>query len=176
MQLKWKYQFQFAGFIVAKEKGYYADEGLAVTLFENNSSADIYDQVQYGKINFAVADDSLVYQLMQKRPFIAMMAIFQESPYLLVALESSGIDTLEEIEGKTIAMDGDLKGTAIEAMLTSNNIRYTKSDPSYHIDALLNKKVDLMTAYITNEIYAANEKNISLNVFKPTFINEQTLK
>ncbi|MEA3417959.1 MAG: hypothetical protein U9Q90_01075 [Campylobacterota bacterium] len=29
LQLKWKYQFQFAGFIVAKEKGFYKDVGLS---------------------------------------------------------------------------------------------------------------------------------------------------
>jgi len=32
IQLKWKYQFQFAGFIMAKEKGFYRERGLDVTL------------------------------------------------------------------------------------------------------------------------------------------------
>ena len=32
LQLHWKYQFEFAGFIAAKEKGFYKDVGLDVEL------------------------------------------------------------------------------------------------------------------------------------------------
>lgn len=34
LQLKWKHQFQFAGYYAAKIKGFYADEGLDVTIIE----------------------------------------------------------------------------------------------------------------------------------------------
>lgn len=37
IQLSWKYQFQFAGFIMAKELGYYKDAGLDVELLEYNN-------------------------------------------------------------------------------------------------------------------------------------------
>jgi len=32
LQLLWKHQFEFAGFYIAKEKGYYKDLGLGLTL------------------------------------------------------------------------------------------------------------------------------------------------
>ena len=32
IQLQWKHQFQFAGYYIAKEKGYYKNEGLDVTI------------------------------------------------------------------------------------------------------------------------------------------------
>ena len=34
LQLHWKYEFEFAGFIAAKEKGFYKDVGLDVELKE----------------------------------------------------------------------------------------------------------------------------------------------
>ena len=34
LQLPWKYQFQYAGYIIAKEKGFYKDSGLDVDLKE----------------------------------------------------------------------------------------------------------------------------------------------
>jgi ABC-type nitrate/sulfonate/bicarbonate transport system substrate-binding protein len=34
LQLHWKYQFEFAGFIAAKEKGFYQNAGLDVDLKE----------------------------------------------------------------------------------------------------------------------------------------------
>ena len=37
LQLKWKHQFQFAGYYAALKKGYYKKAGLAVTLVEGGS-------------------------------------------------------------------------------------------------------------------------------------------
>ena len=34
LQLKWKHQFQFAGYYIALERGYFAEEGLDVVLEE----------------------------------------------------------------------------------------------------------------------------------------------
>ena len=38
LQLQWKYQFQFAGFIMAKELGYYADAGMDVDILEYDNT------------------------------------------------------------------------------------------------------------------------------------------
>ncbi|MBV5278497.1 MAG: ABC transporter substrate-binding protein, partial [Campylobacteraceae bacterium] len=37
LQLRWLHQFQFAGYYMAKEKGYYRDAGLNVTIVEANN-------------------------------------------------------------------------------------------------------------------------------------------
>jgi ABC-type nitrate/sulfonate/bicarbonate transport system substrate-binding protein len=34
LQLKWKHQFQFAGYYAAKEKGFYQEAGLDVTMLQ----------------------------------------------------------------------------------------------------------------------------------------------
>jgi len=45
LQLHWKYQFEFAGFIAAKEKGFYEEVGLDVTLKEYKYGINIVDDV-----------------------------------------------------------------------------------------------------------------------------------
>jgi len=40
IQLRWSHQFQFAGYYAAIEKGFYAGEGLTVTLEEAAPGAD----------------------------------------------------------------------------------------------------------------------------------------
>jgi polar amino acid transport system substrate-binding protein len=45
IQLAWKYQFQFAGYIMAKEKGFYKDVGLDVELWEHDIGITAYDMV-----------------------------------------------------------------------------------------------------------------------------------
>ena len=45
LQLDWKFQFQHAGFIMAKEKGFYKELGLDVNLHEYENGIDIEDEV-----------------------------------------------------------------------------------------------------------------------------------
>ena len=45
LQLQWKYQFQFAGYIMAKEKGFYKDAGLDVEIKEWQSSINSVDEL-----------------------------------------------------------------------------------------------------------------------------------
>ena len=45
LQLKWFHQFQFAGYIIAKEKGFYKDIGLNVKLKEFDSTIDVIKEL-----------------------------------------------------------------------------------------------------------------------------------
>ena len=54
LQLKWKHQFQFAGYYAAIEKGYYAEEGLDVTLLEGKPGGNEIEEVLSGRANFGV--------------------------------------------------------------------------------------------------------------------------
>ena len=167
LQLKWKYQFQFAGFIIAKEKGFYKDLGLDVNILEFDPSKNTMEDLEMGNIDFAIDDSSLILKSLKGEPIIAMMSIFQSSPHALMALKSSGINTLEDIKGKKIAFNNSLNGIAINAMLMSNNINYTQTAATYSLDKFLNAKNDLQAVYLSNEPYAINEEGIQVNLFNP---------
>ena len=49
LQLKWKHQFQFAGYYAAQEKGYYRDAGLEVELREAGPETDPVGEVLGGR-------------------------------------------------------------------------------------------------------------------------------
>ena len=83
LQLKWKYQFQFAGFLIAKEKGFYKDVGIDIDIKEFNNSVNILSDVQNNKNTFAISDSSLIYHGLKNKNIVAMMAIFQNSPFVL---------------------------------------------------------------------------------------------
>ena len=55
MQLKWKHQFQFAGYYAALEQGFYRDAGLDVAIREGGPGIDVAEQVASGKANFGPA-------------------------------------------------------------------------------------------------------------------------
>ena len=54
MQLKWVHQAQFAGFYMAQEKGYYAQENIKVTFLEGGQGIDIAQRVVSGQADFGV--------------------------------------------------------------------------------------------------------------------------
>ena len=79
IQLKWRHQFQFAGYYAAVEKGYYADEGLKVSLRERESSSDSIDEVIAGKAQYGVSDTGLLLARQQGEPVVLLRQIFQHS-------------------------------------------------------------------------------------------------
>ncbi|SHO80856.1 diguanylate cyclase/phosphodiesterase (GGDEF & EAL domains) with PAS/PAC sensor(s) [hydrothermal vent metagenome] len=167
LQLKWKYQFQFAGFIVAKERGFYRDEGLDVTLKEFSNGTHIVDDVIHNRTDFGISDSSLIYDKLKNKPIFAILAIYQESPFILMALESSGIRKLSDINNKILAMVNGVDGIAIRIMLKANNLLYKEHTPIFDINQLISKKVDVMTAYISNEPFVAKERNLKIVTFNP---------
>src|ERR1019366_6964231 len=60
MQLKWKHQFQFAGYYAALEQGFYRDAGLDVTIREGGPGIDVTELVASGKADFGVCSASVL--------------------------------------------------------------------------------------------------------------------
>ena len=60
LQLIWKNQFQFAGYYVAKELGFYADAGLDVTINEYEFGTDVTEDVISQSAHFGVGRSSLI--------------------------------------------------------------------------------------------------------------------
>ena len=54
LQLQWKYQFQFAGYIMAKEKGFYNDVGLDVDIKEWQYGINMVDDIIKEKSTFSI--------------------------------------------------------------------------------------------------------------------------
>ncbi|MBI9075760.1 MAG: ABC transporter substrate-binding protein [Desulfatibacillum sp.] len=89
VQLKWVHQAQFAGFYVAKERGFYADENLEVTFLEGGGGIDIAQSVVSGNALFGVmAPEDLLIKRAQGEPLKALAAIYRRSAVVYVSNRS----------------------------------------------------------------------------------------
>ena len=102
LQLKWLHQFQFAGYYAAKEKGYYAEAGFDVTIKERNSSVTPVEAVLNNQADFGIVGSSIILDRMKGLPVVALAAVFQHSPLVLITLADSGIIGPYELKGKRV--------------------------------------------------------------------------
>ncbi|WP_024789567.1 ABC transporter substrate-binding protein [Lebetimonas sp. JH292] len=100
LDLKWKNAFQFAGFYMAKEKGFYKKYDLNVTfkeLSDNNPISDVLNN----KAQFGIANSSLIYYKLKGKPVIALMPVFENTPIAIVSTDPS-VKTLKDLKGEII--------------------------------------------------------------------------
>ena len=167
----WLDQFQFAGFYIAKEKGFYEDVGLDVELKKYNSSINVLDEVLNKRADFGTNSSSLIIDKSNGNDIVLLGSIFQSSPLILLALKDSKLQYLEDIKNKTLMISKEQQRFAtLKSMLSSKGVELSDMkliEHSYGVDDLINKKADVMLAYATNEPFLLKEKGYESTIFNP---------
>src|SRR6202140_5694408 len=105
VRLKWLNQAQFAGYYVAKDKGYYEAAGLDVSIQPGGSDFPAIQMVAGGNEQFGVTGaDQILIARSKGVPVVALAVIYRESPFVLVALKKSGVKTPADFAGKTVGV------------------------------------------------------------------------
>jgi PAS domain S-box-containing protein len=170
LQLKWWHQFQFAGYYAAQLKGYYAQQGLAVKLEEGDSNHPPVEQVLSGKAQFGISGSDLVINYVNGEPVVALGAIFQHSPYVILSDNSKNIHSPVDLIGKTVMASEAQGWVQVEAMLLKEGIPPGSVNiikHSWNINDLSNGKADAQTAYISVEPNQLRQKGIQPSVLNP---------
>jgi NitT/TauT family transport system substrate-binding protein len=105
MVLDWKYQGLHAWFIVAQDKGYFAQEGLDVTVDSGDGSASAVTKVASGAYDAAFGDMSTIIQVAANSPQTAPIGVFMlynRAPFVIVSKKARGIVAPKDLEGKIL--------------------------------------------------------------------------
>ena len=124
LQLSWLNQFQFAGYYMAKEKGFYEELGLDVEIKPFEFGIDIPKDVNDGKIDFAVGRETLILERIKNPNIVALYALFQSTPLILMSTKESGINHINDFSNKRIMTTiDDASEVSLKAMIASNKIK-----------------------------------------------------
>jgi polar amino acid transport system substrate-binding protein len=172
LQLSWFNQFQFAGYYIAKEKGFYKEEGIDVQIMPYRFGLNIPKSVANGQRDFGIGRETLLMQKARGLDIVALYALFQTSPLVFLSLKQSGIKSIDDFRGKTImATRNDAGEVSLRAMLNSHGIMkgdYTYKEHTHNIEDLIDGKVDVVSAYTSKSPYELQRQGFDYIIHNPT--------
>lgn len=167
LQLQWFPQAQFAGYYVALEKGWYAEEGLDVTIRAGGPDISPATAVAGGSADFGtymLAD--LASAVQQGQPLLSIAQIQQQNGLLLLAFQSSGIDDPTDFLGKRVGVWLGSWDSQFRALMTQQSIadnQYQLISQGFSMEAFLAGDLDVASAMIYNEYHVVLESGVAAN-------------
>ena len=161
IQLNWMYQFEFAGPIVALEKGFYREAGLDVQLHQGGPDIDPVKPVVAGSIDFGIAGSSLVLEHVAGKSVVALASLMQHSAVGVLARKSAGINSVFDLKGKRLAITADT-AAEVDAFLLSQGIRPFDHERIEHfvsVAGLDAGEADAIAVYVSNELFHIRERS-----------------
>jgi NitT/TauT family transport system substrate-binding protein len=152
--LDWVFQGPNAGFMMAREKGFYREAGLDVTISAGKGSGSTAQLVASQATQFGFADGYVVGNAVSKGLGIKSVgSIYRRNPCAVVVLSDSDIKSPKDLEGKSIAITAGsaqfqqwpafVKGAGLDA----SKIRVVNLDPAGVAPALINKQVPAIAGF-----------------------------
>jgi NitT/TauT family transport system substrate-binding protein len=154
MRLDWIFQGPNAGFLFARDKGYYEQAGLDVDIGPGKGSGSTAQIVASKASQFGFADGFVVGNSVSKGLNVKMVAsVYRRNPTAVVVTEDSGITKPKDLEGKTVGIPtGSAQFQQWPAFvkgckLDGDKIRVVNMDPAGSPPALITGKVDAIAGF-----------------------------
>jgi NitT/TauT family transport system substrate-binding protein len=154
LRLDWIYQGPNSGFMVARDKGYYAEAGLDVEMGPGKGSGSTAQIVATKDAQFGFADGYVVGNSVAKGLGLKMVAsVYRRNPTAVVVLADSAVKTPKDLEGKTVGIPtGSAQFQQWPAFvkgckLDSDKIHVVNMDPAGSPPALITGKVDAIAGF-----------------------------
>jgi NitT/TauT family transport system substrate-binding protein len=180
LQLQWVAQSQFAGYFAAVDQGFYADEGLDVTILEGAVEIVPQQVVAAGGAEFGIAWVPKVLESREAGADLVNIAqVFQRSGTLEVSFVDAGIESVSDFRGRRIGTWGF--GNEHELFAAMRAVGIDPNNPDdvtivqqpFDMSLLINGQVDAAQAMTYNE-YAQVLEQINPetgDLFQPEDLN-----
>jgi NitT/TauT family transport system substrate-binding protein len=158
LQLKWVPQAQFAGYYAALDQGYYAEEGLDVTILPGGPDIVPEQVVAGGQAEFGINwMASLLATREQGAPLVNIAQVFTNAGMRQLSWKDENIATPADLKGKNVAVwfggnEYNLLATLAKYGINKDTDLTLVQQP-FDMNLLLNREVDSAAAMTYNELY-----------------------
>lgn len=155
--LSWLLQGVDAPLTLAIERGYFAEEGVDVQFERGYGSADTATKIAAGQYDMGFGDMYSMLEFNERNPnekLIAVAVPYNKAPFVIVTTKESGIDTVEELQGRKLgAPAGDAPRRlwavfAEEVGLDAESVEWVTMEPKLRESFLLQGDVDAISGFI----------------------------
>jgi len=172
VRLKWFNQAQFAGYYVAKEKGFYQEAGVDVSIQPGGPDFPAVQMVAGGNEQFGVTGaDQILVARGKGVPVVAVAVLYRKNPFVLFALKSSSITAPAQFRGRKIGLKvGGNEELIYRAILSKAGVSahdLSEIPVKFDMTPLLTGQVDVWPGYVINEVITAREKGFDVNIIWP---------
>lgn len=169
LRLAWLYDMAEVGIFVAKKEGYFAREGLDVTIEPGGFGLDPIKLVAAGTNDFGIGGaGNLLLARAQGVPAVAIAAEFQNTPVGFITRKDSGITTFPKFRGRRIGIQtGSDTDVLYRALLARNGMTpadVTEVPIQFDMTPFTSGQIDVLPGYITNQPIVLEDRGIPVDV------------
>ena len=159
----WKAQAEHGGFYQAIATGIYKRYGIEVNLRQGGPQINHAQLLAAGVLDFSIGSNSFgpLNFAQQKIPMVAVAAIFQKDPAVLIAHPGQGDGTLASLKGKPIMIGSDTRVTAW--LFLKQKFGYTDDQIrpyGFNVAPFLADKKAIQQGYLTSEPYTIEQQGV----------------
>ncbi len=107
--IDWVAEAEYGGYYQALATGLYARHGLTVTIRQGGPQVNQMQLMMAGRLDFNLGGGRAIEFAQQNLPFVAVAAIFQKDPSVLIAHPGTGDDSFAALKGKPIMIGADTR-------------------------------------------------------------------
>ncbi len=164
MVLNWKYQGPQVWFLLAQDKGYFAEEGLNVSIDQGEGSAAAITKVASGAYDAGFGDINALIDLAAHRPEVAPVGVYMVynvPPFTIATRRDGPIGGPEDLPGTTLgapANDAALKlfpAFARSAGFDGDAVEILNMAPNLREPMLMRGQVDGVIGYYSTIYFSA---------------------
>jgi NitT/TauT family transport system substrate-binding protein len=157
----WVAEPEHGGFYQAVADGTYAKHGLDVTIVPGGPQVNNRILLPIGKIDFFLSANLLQSfdAVAQSFPTIAVAAMFQKDPQVLLAHPDQGVDTFDDLKKLTVLVSSEGMATYFQWLKADYGFKEEQTKPyTFNPQPFLADKRTAMQGYVTSEPYAVEKQ------------------
>jgi len=157
--LDWVAEAEYGGYYQAVATGLYAKRGLSVTIKEGGPQVNHMQLLMAGRLDFNLGGGRAIEFVQQNLPFVAVAAIFQKDPAVLLAHPGVGNDSFEALKGKPIQIGADTRNGWWRFLAAKYGYSDSQIRPyTFNLAPLLADKRLVQQGYLGSEPFLIRQK------------------
>lgn len=173
LRLNWVLIGQHPPYYLGVDRGYYADEGIELTINEGRGSGPAVQLVGNGSDTFGLADTGAVISGKAKgAPVVVLMSLFRTSNLGVTCRADAEVDELTDLYGKKIAVTaGDALHQMWPGLVAANNLDESQislvfMDPAAKPIAVLEGRTECLLGGVDDQAVIIEEQGTDVDIIR----------